>query len=171
MEGWVTETHEIWRIAVRMESQQYVSNGAVGTWKRSHQKSSSKKAAVSRSGFCPPKTAGWAVLRVVFNSSGKSEAFRWGGREQNLIQNLEAFWRAIVERNPARSVKDAGGGEPTWARVLARTSILWKAYARPRVHYYHPSHCSVYVLGGCLTHLSWRINSSSQVDFYYFLIN
>jgi len=35
-----------------------------------------KTAAFSRSGFCPPKIAGWLVLRVVLNGSAKSEAFR-----------------------------------------------------------------------------------------------
>lgn len=43
MEDWFTETQEIWRIALTMESQQHVSNGAVGTWKRNHQKSLSEQ--------------------------------------------------------------------------------------------------------------------------------
>lgn len=63
----------------------------------------SKTAAISRPGFCPPKIAGWLVLCVVFKSEKKMRNFQMKRRGTESHTATGAFWREVVERNPAMS--------------------------------------------------------------------
>lgn len=71
----------------------------------------SKTAAISRPGFCPPKIAGWLVLCVVFKSEKKMRNFHMKRRGTESHTATGVFWREVVERNPAMSMKNAGLSE------------------------------------------------------------